>query len=80
MFRSQLQTIVGLIFLIAYVGAYLALVRAEVWHRTDHGRIVGAAIPRYAIAENTSRIAFAPIHWLDERVRRDYWQARGSDE
>jgi hypothetical protein len=73
-----LPTTVAVILLLAsYVGAYYVMVHPETY---DPGlprypfyatRLEGRRLTRYM---ETSRPFFAPVHWLDRRLRPHVWE------
>jgi hypothetical protein len=69
-FRVRTAAIIVALFLGLYVGAYFALLDTtsdspQTW--------IG---PKYRVGGETTRAVFAPLAWLDFRIRPDYWKAR----
>jgi hypothetical protein len=54
-----------------YVGAYLALLDPE-----PATGFAGWWGPRYRVGGNAPTAVFAPLEWLDVRVRPGYWNRR----
>lgn len=69
MSRVRAVVIVLAVLFVLYVGTYLALLdttsRAGPW--------IG---PKYKSDSRMARAVFAPLAWLDYKVRPDYWHAR----
>lgn len=70
--RSMLAAVT---ILAVYLGAYFALLAPIILVESAHlGMVVsGYREAHYSVADPVSRIAFAPIHFVDSRIRSDYW-------
>jgi hypothetical protein len=77
------------LFVLLYVSSYYLLVQkqqvsdiqiiwARVWQHFDPVNAAAQGIsaeaePAYQWGESTAEFVFRPIHWLDRRIRKEYW-------
>lgn len=76
--RSRITVVAILIaLLMAYVGAYFAMLRSKVYHPAGVDAATGInrhfIAPEYRLFEPTSAVVFRPAHFLDRHVRSEYW-------
>jgi hypothetical protein len=67
---------------VIYASAYYAMVSPFVLHDDDirsgpsrkrpPPRVI-AVVPNYALSESRAWLVFAPMHWLDQRLRPHVW-------
>lgn len=84
-------TVALVVVLVGYVGAYALMVGPGLWSinfsggRDMTGSITGEIPPYYSagihlpLNQQLFERLFAPIHWIDRRVRRDAWNWRYPD-
>ncbi len=53
-----------------YVGVYYAMVDYEA--TISLGRVEWT--PTYSLGGDTAKVVFSPVHWIDRKVRPDYWE------
>lgn len=77
-----LPAVVALVLLAAYVGAYYAMVRPDIFEAVNalegRGERPQFMPPRYVLARRNwtplLRRPFAPAHWLDCHLRPQVWK------
>lgn len=74
-----LITVVAIVtaLLMAYVGAYFAMLRSKVYYPVGVDAATGVnrhlIAPEYRLFEPTAEVVFRPTHFLDCHIRREYW-------
>jgi hypothetical protein len=63
-----------LLLLALYVGSYFALVKTSVSPLVSVNGVPTPYVPRYRFGGPPVYIIYAPIHWVDRRMRPDYWR------
>lgn len=73
--RTLLATVTAVCLICAYVSNYLLALHPAIHiTHTTGGLITGHRETDYRSDGQFVRVFFAPIHYVDRRVRPDYWQ------
>jgi len=72
--RTLLIVIALVCFICAYINSYLRSIypAIHITHTTG-GLVTGHRETDYRSGGKITRAFFSPIHWLDRRIRPDYW-------